>query len=391
MVNEHVTPAQQYTNTHTNTSVLATNYELGGNCCIIKLSNRTAQENLEHYLRCKVLKPESTSAIILVPRTQRTRKLRKLLVRMTQGTTIPPGNNTLIGANGKPIANTCPIDVFVDRPGTTHQRLSNINDNLTFKLQGVVSNTKAVVLLDTGATGCFVSQSFVQKIGLHVDQPTKAVEVEVASGDRIKAAGTCRMHLRLQGTKSILNAEVLPKFIPDVDIVLGESWLKEHRAKICFDTNTCVVQTRRGHEVLQGKHNTPRKSNTKDPLEPKHYVLRAFRQGQQVKISHARQVLSVIRQGGHGLLVHMSPSDDTGSSPTRGNVGLNEAGNGSGPANPGTIEQLLDAFKDVFQDLPPGLPSDRGTGHCINLEPDAKPAYRPIYRLSPVELNELKK
>jgi len=190
---------------------------------------------------------------------------------------------------------------------------------------------------------------------------------------------------------STLKAEVLPKFIPDIDLVLGETWLKAHRAILCFDTNTCTVQNKHGRVVLLGKDSTPCKSKTKDPL-PSHYVMRAIRLGAQVKTAHARQVLSDIRQGGHGLLVHIQNlSSGTSSPSTRELDGLDETGDGFSPAKqPDTIEQLLDEFKDVFQDLPPGLPPDRGTGHCISLEHDAKPAYRPIYRLSPVELNELK-
>ena len=177
LVNEHVVPALTPFHTlHENERVLASDFNLGGHCCFIKLSNRTALDNLKHYLQCKVNKPNDTSAIILVPRTQRTRKLSKYLANMMKGSTLPPGSSVLVSIDGTPIANECPIDVYVDKPGTTHDRLSNINNNLTFKLQAVVSNVKTNVLLDTGATGCFISQSFVQRMGLHVDQPNRAIE-----------------------------------------------------------------------------------------------------------------------------------------------------------------------------------------------------------------------
>jgi hypothetical protein len=51
----------------------------------------------------------------------------------------------------------------------------------------------------------------------------------------------------------------------------------------------------------------------------------------------------------------------------------------------------LNNFRDVFQDVPVGLPPDRGIGHTIPLEPGAKPPFKPIYRLSPSEQEEAKR
>ena len=55
------------------------------------------------------------------------------------------------------------------------------------------------------------------------------------------------------------------------------------------------------------------------------------------------------------------------------------------------MEQLKHEFDDVFQPPPDGLPPDRGTGHLIPLQPGHKPPYKNPYRLSPVEVCEVKK
>jgi hypothetical protein len=55
------------------------------------------------------------------------------------------------------------------------------------------------------------------------------------------------------------------------------------------------------------------------------------------------------------------------------------------------VATLLGDFKEVFADLPPGLPPERDVGHTIPLTPGAVPQFRPIYRLSPVEFEELRK
>ena len=54
------------------------------------------------------------------------------------------------------------------------------------------------------------------------------------------------------------------------------------------------------------------------------------------------------------------------------------------------VEAVLEDFPDVFSDsLPERLPPDRGIGHAIPLEPDSRPAFRPMYRLSQLKLKEV--
>jgi hypothetical protein len=54
------------------------------------------------------------------------------------------------------------------------------------------------------------------------------------------------------------------------------------------------------------------------------------------------------------------------------------------------VDALLGEFADVFQDLP-GLPPVRPVDHTIPLMPGAQPSSRPMYRLSPLELDEVKR
>jgi hypothetical protein len=56
------------------------------------------------------------------------------------------------------------------------------------------------------------------------------------------------------------------------------------------------------------------------------------------------------------------------------------------------VRQLLTEFDDVFpDDLPPGLPPQREIDHKIELEAGSTPPTKAPYRMSPLELNELKK
>ena len=60
---------------------------------------------------------------------------------------------------------------------------------------------------------------------------------------------------------------------------------------------------------------------------------------------------------------------------------------------PKEIETVLKRFEDIFpKDLPPGFPPIRkGHEFKIDLEDDTAPVHRPIYKLSPLELEETRK
>lgn len=53
--------------------------------------------------------------------------------------------------------------------------------------------------------------------------------------------------------------------------------------------------------------------------------------------------------------------------------------------------QLVKEFPEITQDLPPGLPPDRGLPFRIHLEPGHTPPHQATRRMSPLELEELRK
>ena len=65
---------------------------------------------------------------------------------------------------------------------------------------------------------------------------------------------------------------------------------------------------------------------------------------------------------------------------------------GQSAAHHPLAKKLLTEFSDVFPDeLPAGLPPQRDVDHKIELEPGSAPPTKPPYRMSPTELDELKK
>ena len=55
------------------------------------------------------------------------------------------------------------------------------------------------------------------------------------------------------------------------------------------------------------------------------------------------------------------------------------------------VKPTLEEFPDVFPaELPPGLPPSRDIDHRIEVDPDSNPPWRPIYRMSPLELDAMR-
>ena len=55
------------------------------------------------------------------------------------------------------------------------------------------------------------------------------------------------------------------------------------------------------------------------------------------------------------------------------------------------VKPILERFPDVFPtELPPGLPPSHDIDHRIELEPDSKPPWHPIYQMSPLELDAMR-
>src|SRR5262249_3416554 len=61
-------------------------------------------------------------------------------------------------------------------------------------------------------------------------------------------------------------------------------------------------------------------------------------------------------------------------------------------ASDARADQIVAEYSDVFPDsMPTGLPPQRSVDHRIELVPGCEPPFRPIYRLAPPELEEMKR
>ncbi len=121
---------------------------------------------------------------------------------------------------------------------------------------------------------------------------------------------------------------------------------------------------------------------------PNGYVLHALQPPSAPKILEINhlQAKKALRHCEEAYLLLVRPCDDTDST----------AETKSHSPEPdytfqGRLKVVLDAYQDVFEPLPPGLPPERDVDHHIDLLPGTKPPSKQCYRMSPAELAEVRR
>jgi hypothetical protein len=143
--------------------------------------------------------------------------------------------------------------------------------------------------------------------------------------------------------------------IESYDVILGRPWLNKENPS--FDWPRSVVTIKKGSRTYELHQDQDQETSTITALS----ALQMKRLQPQDDI----------------FLVHVMPKSD--------NAALTE------PRDQEALKITQD-YADVFPEkLPKGLPPQRNVDHEIELEPGHAPPSRPTYRLSPPEMDELKK
>lgn len=236
------------------------------------------------------------------------------------------------------------------------------DDDTTCRLlvfDGQIQGHAAKVCVDSGASANFISVSHAKACGL---SPIKLVggvslPVTLADGSSTATSTLYRVHFRLGDYSAHVHAYGL-ELSTSFDLVLGMPWLSRTNPDMDFRQRSMCISYR-GRKVTIHPSLEDLGSKDCDGLTISALQLkRAVRKG--------AELYSVVFTG-------QEVRDDEPSTPST------------------SIQQLLTEYSDIFEELPDGLPPERGVEHDIPLKPGAVPISRPTYRLSESELKELKK
>ena len=101
--------------------------------------------------------------------------------------------------------------------------LGGITGPRTMKLRGRITELKVVVMVDSGASHCFINQIAIDKLGLHVTSTGK-FGVRLGDGSSSISRGVCRdVKVWLRSTWVQVDCYVFP--LGTVDLILGIFWL----------------------------------------------------------------------------------------------------------------------------------------------------------------------
>ena len=290
------------------------------------------------------------------------------------------------------------------------------------KLAGQVAGIPVVVLIDCGATGNFVSSSFVLQHSLPLVAGGSSGTVTLADGRTQPAGGILSsVSVRLGDYQDQL--DLTATALSGYDVILGMPWLVQHNPIIDWRGASVSFVDQHSRRHVLGKVATGLQPWVDSSSRP------SSRPSSGLNLVTSKQLDRQLRKGHIEAAGWVFPQDLRPTPPSISSVvtsrpvsvpsssirllepihsalarghhvsaaELSRAIQSSPDLESEALlsavrSSVLSSYKDVFpSELPPGLPPSREVDHRIELIPGAVPQSRPTFRLSATELDELKK
>ena len=233
-------------------------------------------------------------------------------------------------------------------------RIEN-NHNQLLRFNGKVEGNDTWILVDSGATGNFINEQFVKQHQLKRRQ-TNFNTIELADGRTREVTEEINIKALQLGPYRTGNitAQVMP--LKRYDLILGKEWLYHANPNINWRSNTLTFQY--GDKRIAVKAAKKR--------------INGSTECNSIYIS--RQQFSKIPAESEIFAIFLKEESSEGTQHTT------------------IAEKFVKEFQDVFpKQLPNQLPPKRSVDHAIDLIPGSEPPSKPIYRMSHVEMQELKR
>lgn len=238
---------------------------------------------------------------------------------------------------------------------------TTVRSRKLIQLQGKLFNIPCSCLVDSGASGNFVSSHFVKRHQLTLQTQTAHQTINLADGSQQHSTGQLvAAPVSLSTYSDRVDLVALP--LGGYDLILGMPWLEKVNPQINWRTKSLTFHQEANTHILQSDS-----------------ALYLLSEVELKRAAKRKQIENV-------YLVQYNPQadDDKTKSPL-------DPSSSSSSSSFTTRHPIVEEYRDVFGDLPSHLPPQRAMDHRIELIPGASPPSRPTYRMSPAELDELKK
>ena len=229
-------------------------------------------------------------------------------------------------------------------------------------------------LEDSGGYRCHTFLQAAPKQDGKEASEIKGGTFEMASGATGSIQGTIKARLRVDRMHCHQEPNIVEQILQGVDCILGNDWCKEHKAVLDYGTGLCRVKDKNGSLALYPVRTEICNDLPKVTGIPTSCPGEQQRPGKDKVIISAMQLKRLIRKGcPTAVTIVRSCEDDYPG---------DEQSEGSGKHSAEAVEMCKE-FAAVFPEvLPTGLPPERNAVHTINLQDDARPAFRPGCRLT---------
>ena len=371
-------------------------------------------EMLQHYCMEKAESPYDTSGCFVVPKWpkalfNRFLKGMHVLVHYPKGSRIFYAVDKETGKRELMPGIPWDVKVYYDPPKTRiHPRVQvsiatsdNVNAKIRTRLSmrirkhTSIAGSPCIVDLDSGSDLSFISAK-AARIRKLVVCPDIQHTVVAFDGHSISSLGTVKVRVRLGALRETVTLHVV-ELQDDMDVVLGDDWLDAHKAILDYEKAIITAKSWDGKRYVLPSDERPYEESCAREATEKPVFLKTSK------------VRKLARKHSRMFMVHVRPCPDGNGSleeslsvprasfpeeePLRGfpMEARTPSLGGEGVVPPKDMDILLDKYGDVLRDLPPGLPPVRATEHTIPLVEGARPVFRPPFRLSPAEREEVEK
>ena len=246
--------------------------------------------------------------------------------------------------------------------------------DLTMTFDGKASGARAVIGTDTFAGGPgYVHPEFVKANRIHT-RPANAI---VVLGDKHTTPCTEEGLVHVQMGSFSTKAWLLLLPIPEpFDILLGDGWLKAHKADLLYSKKCMEVMTpKRKFTVKARGVAKPISYTPQAPPEPEIRILN-FMDIQQAAKDNTNEF--------HLLFVKPERDADTPEEEEEPEESVVP------PHLKAELEKTLEEYADIFgSKLQQTAPVRENMPEVIPIIPGSKPVNRPLYRYSPAEVKEI--
>jgi hypothetical protein len=237
----------------------------------------------------------------------------------------------------------------IETPGISLHAMRGRDGFETMRVAGLIQAVPTTILLDSGSSHNFVSESLARKLQLH---PVKGprIRVMVASGEKLASKGKCvGVAVKLGKFQLQVDFFILP--LEGYEVVLGTQWLRT-LGEILWDFSKLTMKFQWNGRLVMLKVLTDQ-------------VIEGYELEKEVGVHPVGALLQ---------LLAIESQNYTAA---------------KGVAAP-ELQKILETFRDIFKE-PMGLPPNCAHDHCIPLQPGSQPVCSKPYRHPHYQKSEIER